>query len=79
MKFNHTTNYKNKSIYSDLRRKIDDRQWKMDVPQIKRKSIDNKRSTMKTKEPVEIDEDGFILVTKKNAARRLPPLQQQLQ
>jgi hypothetical protein len=28
----------------------------------------------KTKEPSEIDEDGFIVVTKKNAARRIAPI-----
>jgi hypothetical protein len=87
-KFTNPSNYQTKSIHSDLRRKMDDRHWKKEIndynrkrdgPQIKRR---NKKSTMKakkTKEPVEIDEDGFILVTKKNAARRIPLIQQQPQ
>jgi hypothetical protein len=97
-KFNNPSNQKNKSITSGLERKNNDPQvkrknWrilnahgsqmrKMYGPQIKRKIIDSKRSTIKAmqpKEPVENDEDGFILVTKKNAARRIPPIQQQLQ
>jgi type IV secretory pathway VirB9-like protein len=48
---------------------------KKDGPQIKKKTT---MKGKKTKEPIEIYEDGFILFTKKNAARRIPPIQQQL-
>jgi hypothetical protein len=55
---------------------MNDHHQKKDGPQTKKKTT---MKANKTKEPVEIDADGFILVTKENVARRIPPIQQQLQ
>jgi hypothetical protein len=59
-----------KSINQDLRRKKDDHQKNVHH-QIRKKTS--------TKEPEVIDKDGITLVTKKTAARGIPPITQQLQ
>jgi hypothetical protein len=64
------------STNSDLRRKVDDRQGQVRKSKPAQKGMAKKSTTKKPKEPAEIDEDGFILVTGKNAAR-IP--QQQIQ
>jgi hypothetical protein len=63
-------NQQKKSINQGLRRIKDDHQNNV--------HHQNKKETS-TKEPEVIDEDGFTLVTKKNAARGIPPITQQLQ
>jgi hypothetical protein len=67
------SNQKGKSINPDLRRKNDDHQTeKVNHHQIRKK--DHPKNKTSTKEPEEIDEDGFILVTMKHATRG--PIQQ---
>ena len=65
----HRQNYR-ESINSDLRRKVDDHQHQVRKSKPAQKGRAKKLTTRKSQEPAEIDEDGFILVTGKNAARR---------
>jgi hypothetical protein len=58
------------STNSDLRRKVDDHQRQVRKSKPAQKGMTKKSTTKKPKEPAEIDEDGIILVTGKNAARR---------
>jgi hypothetical protein len=58
------------STNSDLRRKVDDPQLQVRKSKPAQKGTTEKAITRKPREPAEIDEDGFILVTGKNAARR---------
>jgi hypothetical protein len=65
------------SINSDLRRKVDDdHKRQVRKPKPIQKGVAKNSTPKKPKEPAEIDEDSFILVTGKNAARRP---QQQIQ
>ena len=57
------------STNSDLRRKVDDHQHQVRKSKPAQKGRAKKLTTRKSQEPAEIDEDGFILVTGKNAAR----------
>jgi hypothetical protein len=69
--FTPTTKNTKESTNSDLRRKIDDdHECQVRKPGPVQKGVAKNSTTKKPKEPVEIDEDGFILVTGKNAARR---------
>jgi hypothetical protein len=58
------------STNSDLRRKVGDHQRQVRKPKPAQKGMAKKSTTKKPEEPAEIDEDGFILVAGKNAARR---------
>jgi hypothetical protein len=64
------------STNSDLRRKVDDHKRQVRKSKPAQKGLAKKSTTKKPKEPAEIDGDGFILVTVKNAVRRP---QQQIQ
>jgi hypothetical protein len=64
------------SINFNLRRKVDDHKRQVRKPKPAQKGVAKKSTTKNPKEPAEIDEDGFILVTGKNATRRP---QQQIQ
>jgi hypothetical protein len=64
------------STNSDLRRKVDVHPRQVIKYKPAQKGMAKKSATKKLKEPAEIDEDGFIIVTGKNAVRRP---QQQIQ
>jgi hypothetical protein len=75
--FKSITKNTKESINSDLRRNVDDDHKRQVIkPKPVQKGVTKKSTTKKPKEPAEIDEDGFILVTGNNAARRP---QQQIQ
>jgi hypothetical protein len=63
------SNQKEKSINPDLRRKKDDHQTEKDNHHHQTRKKDHPTKKISTEEPEEIDEDGFTLVTKKNATR----------
>jgi hypothetical protein len=58
------------STNSDLRRKVDDHQRQVRKSKPAQKGIAKKPVPKKPQDPAEIDDDGFVLVTGKNAARR---------
>jgi hypothetical protein len=60
--FNSIAKNNKESTNSDLRRKVDDRQRQVRKSKPAQKGMAKKSITRKTKEPAEIDEDGFILV-----------------
>jgi hypothetical protein len=68
--FKSTTKNTKESINSDLRGKVDEHKRQVRKSKPIQKTIAKKTTPKKSKEPIEIDEDGFILVTEKNAARR---------
>jgi hypothetical protein len=74
--FKPITKNNKESTNSDLRKKVDDHQRQVRKPKPAQKRMETKSTTKKPKDPAEIDEDGFILVAGKTAARRT---QQQIQ